>query len=783
MSAADTIRHASVLDSPYVGLNFYTQENAAIFFGRDSERTVLISNLRASRLTLVYAKSGTGKSSLLRAGVAASLADLARRSFDQRGTARNIPVVFSSWRDDPTAELIVEIDKAIRPFLPAAAPSLLPRDRLETAIESANRAADAALLVILDQFEGYLHQPGEARDRLFADELAACINRADLRANFLISLREDAYFALGDVFKGRINNVYGNYFRLEHLTREAAREAIEKPIETFNRLRTDGVPIQIEPGLVDAVLDQFGPDQAAPDQGGAGRPAGENGATPHRYEVHASYLQLVMKRLWDTGLGKGARTLRLQTLNDLGGAERIVRTHVERELGRLTEAERDAAADIFHYLVTPSGTKMALTASDLAAYSGRPVKETNALLQRLAGSDIRILRPVPPPPGRTGGTQFEISHDLLVASIQRWGRHYEEVRREQTREQEKVKEERRARTKKIRGRTFRAVVATAAAALIAVLGIMLAITAIAPSSSERPPVAIGTAVSGFTTTVQFPVVSGIHPGSDITGNVSFTNHTVTTRHVRLTLTAIGATASISPAGVITVPVGHAPSVPFRIIIAADSPIGAASLVVRVVDAASPSLVYNESTLNVTITRPPGFLARYWWAIIGIIALIVLAILAVLWRRAVIRSRKDVRGLIAILSQNGWRLGAELKAPNRWSDVFRFSIRDEGHPDARLDYPQAGLPEYQARRSGPGVVRLTTPYGLRPYEVVVGAPGVYLDHNGLELAFRDTRRPRTAGPSGSVREQNIRPTPAPLPYVPSETRPTSPPSPAPDNPWL
>ena len=103
MSAVDSVRDVSAVDGPYVGLNFYTQENAAMFFGRDTERTVLISNLRASRLTLLYARSGAGKSSLLRAGVAARLAELAQRSLDQRGTARNIPVVFSSWRDDPTA--------------------------------------------------------------------------------------------------------------------------------------------------------------------------------------------------------------------------------------------------------------------------------------------------------------------------------------------------------------------------------------------------------------------------------------------------------------------------------------------------------------------------------------------------------------------------------------------------------------------------------------------------------------------------------------------------------
>jgi len=220
MSTVDAVRYVGALADPYVGLNFYTQENAAIFFGRDRERTVLISNLRAARLTLLYAKSGTGKSSLLRAGVAARLAELAQHSFDQRGTARNIPVVFSSWRDDPTAELTGEIHEAIGPFLTGASPAVPTSNRLDAAIEAASRATDATLLVILDQFEEYLiYRSREARDRPFADELAVCINRADLRAKFLISIREDAYFALGDLFKGRISNVYGNYFHLEHLTR------------------------------------------------------------------------------------------------------------------------------------------------------------------------------------------------------------------------------------------------------------------------------------------------------------------------------------------------------------------------------------------------------------------------------------------------------------------------------------------------------------------------------------------------------------------------------------
>ena len=87
-------------------------------------------------------------------------------------------------------------------------------------------------------------------------------------------------------------------------------------------------------------------------------------------------------------------------------------------------SDREAAVDILHHLVTPSGTKIALAASDLAEYTGRSADETSALLERLAGSDTRILRPVPPPPGRTDGTRFEISHDLLAPAILDWGRRH-----------------------------------------------------------------------------------------------------------------------------------------------------------------------------------------------------------------------------------------------------------------------------------------------------------------------------------------------------------------------
>ncbi|MEM7032746.1 MAG: hypothetical protein AAF629_24555, partial [Chloroflexota bacterium] len=54
---------------PYRGLKAYGLSEAEIFFGRDKEMSDLLSHLRQSRLTILHAESGAGKSSLLQAGI------------------------------------------------------------------------------------------------------------------------------------------------------------------------------------------------------------------------------------------------------------------------------------------------------------------------------------------------------------------------------------------------------------------------------------------------------------------------------------------------------------------------------------------------------------------------------------------------------------------------------------------------------------------------------------------------------------------------------------------
>ncbi len=59
--------------SPYVGLQPYREGDRMFFFGREDESRIIISNLYAAPLTILYGASGVGKSSLLRAGVVPDL--------------------------------------------------------------------------------------------------------------------------------------------------------------------------------------------------------------------------------------------------------------------------------------------------------------------------------------------------------------------------------------------------------------------------------------------------------------------------------------------------------------------------------------------------------------------------------------------------------------------------------------------------------------------------------------------------------------------------------------
>jgi WD40 repeat protein len=387
--------------SPYKGLAAFedSELDASFFFGRDREQGVVTANLTAARLTLLYGLSGVGKSSILRAGVVRRL--------------RALPgplavVVFDGWRDDPGRRLREEV---------AATAGVDPAGSLADTLQAACARLGGELYVILDGAEEYfVYHAEEDEPGTFAADFPDAVLRPRLPAYFLLSLREDALAAL-DRFKTRIPSLYANSLRLEHLDRVAAREAINGPLDRYNRM-TPETPVAIEPELVGAVL-----DQVATGKVDLGRGRGVVDGSSSAGQVETPYLSLVMERLWQAEQSAGSRVLRLSTLIALGGAEQIVRDHLDDALELLPAESQEAAAEMFNHLVTPSGTKIAHSVSDLAEYASVREGELEPVLQTLATE--RILRPVA---GNGGSGRYEIVHDVLANAVLAWRSAYATTR-------------------------------------------------------------------------------------------------------------------------------------------------------------------------------------------------------------------------------------------------------------------------------------------------------------------------------------------------------------------
>lgn len=419
---------------PYKGLRPYTVEDQVYFFGRERDEDIIESNLDSATLTILHGASGVGKSSVLMAGVLPRV----------RETPGVAVVLFREWQ---TTEFLTALKRELLRAVGEKVGGELKADEgksFSDLVRECNQRLGGPVFFIFDQFEEYFQyhaappgdgRPPSAQAEHFDLELARAVNRRDVKAHFLLSLREDSLSKL-DRLSGRIPNLLGNTLRLEHLNRESAEEAIRGPLGKFNDLHPERKPVKIEGGLVKELLDQIEAGGVNLDRDA--RASAQPGAAA--YGIETPFLQIVLERLWEEEektweAAEGESDwLRLETLNRLGGAAEIVRTHLDKVMSELDEIAaargaavtgeraREVAAAVFGFLVTPSLTKWAHTAGDLTSLAGMPADrrpEVEAVLELLASSEVRVLRPVQPPLGQTE-LRYEIFHDVLAPAILAW---------------------------------------------------------------------------------------------------------------------------------------------------------------------------------------------------------------------------------------------------------------------------------------------------------------------------------------------------------------------------
>ena len=386
------------------------------------------------RLTVLYGPSGVGKSSLLAAAVARWLRELPEQP---------VVVVFSSWSDRPGGGdrrrgLLRGGHRADGLPRRGGRARLCRRGARSTSCSTRSRSTSSTT-------------PRAARSSRSSPRSSA----GRCGCNVLLSLREDALAKL-DRFKASIPGILDNYLRLDRLSREAGRAAVVQPLARWHEL--GGEPVEIEPALVEAVLDQVAAGRIRAGLGGSGQVA-EDAARGDGSRRRTS------SSCWSgSGRSSGRRDRRrcaLATLEQLGGAAQIVAAHLERAMDALTPAQQEIASELLRQLVTPSGAKIAHAAADLAGLRGRAGGGG-------ARGPRRARGPAHPAPGETT-ERYEIYHDVLAAPILAWRARYVHA-------QELVEAHRRNRRL--------AVVATAAVAALVVTA-LVAVFALVQRSNAR----------------------------------------------------------------------------------------------------------------------------------------------------------------------------------------------------------------------------------------------------------------------------------------------------------
>jgi hypothetical protein len=449
------------LSGPWIGIRPYqaTLDHANLFFGRASESRKLMDNAQSARLTLLYGKSGVGKSSLLNTGLIHPCRARAIYEYKEFGSAEASVVAFRSWQSDPTTKLPSAIARLVSA---QCGTELDVSDDLQATLQAATEVLRGTLILVLDQFEEYFQYFSSYRDssgpQAFENRLISVLNSRDVPIHVVVSIREDALAWL-DRFKGRVPNLFENYLRIQHLSPQGAHDVIMRPLQVYREQYPEACgPSTAEPGLADTIIAQILESEGISD-----------GDQYDRGRLPAPFLQMVMSRLWQLSSDRGYQSITLGILDELGGAAKIYRGFVESTLRETLDPPMlQAAGEMFQFLVTPSGRKIFQTAPDLARSTGLPPDVVARTIERL--QEQRILIPVPAPRGEVG---FEFAHDVLAQSARKWFEEYEFQRRIDAEKERAEESQRQADRQKAVSRRLTVLTLALASLLLAAIGAVI----------------------------------------------------------------------------------------------------------------------------------------------------------------------------------------------------------------------------------------------------------------------------------------------------------------------
>ncbi len=380
-----------------------------VFFGRDKESSLLATRVQVYRVTVVYGRSGLGKSSLLNAGVTPIMRD---NGF--------LPVVvrLNSIEDSLTRTIAdhVEAEAARQQVEYVAGTTSTPWEYFKS---SEIWKADELQIpvIIFDQFEEvFAINDDEKRDRIIEEvglivrgkpstsddgelrELAEQYGNSAPRLQVVLSIRED-YLGFLEEMADDIPQIFDSRFRVTQLDRNSAREALEKPSHVVGQ-GFDSEPFHIHPDLSENVLTYLESDMAS--------------SLRRKRGVEPFQLQLICKHIEDISVRKqnSGRSDVTVTYADIGGEKGIGRaltdfyTNAVKQLHTWRERRKVRKLCAGH-MISVDGKRQSIEQDTLVHQLGIPLQT----LKKLVESRLFRLET------RANTRYYELSHDTLVQPV------------------------------------------------------------------------------------------------------------------------------------------------------------------------------------------------------------------------------------------------------------------------------------------------------------------------------------------------------------------------------
>ena len=243
---------------PFPGLRPFEPSDSDLFFGREEQVYELLTMLRRYRFVAVLGSAGSGRASLLRAGVLPALAD----GFMMSGSGEWRIADMRPGAGSPVARLADAISDPVFGWGLDAKPGEVQSDlgaggpMLVNAAKLSAAPPGTRFLLIVERFEQVLgfvsrERGGQEEDdaRYFVRLLLQAATSNEPQIYVIVSMRAEFLGHLS-LFPGLVESVNRSVFVVPSLTRDQLRRSIEAPFSTRG--------VAVDPQAVDRILNDAG---------------------------------------------------------------------------------------------------------------------------------------------------------------------------------------------------------------------------------------------------------------------------------------------------------------------------------------------------------------------------------------------------------------------------------------------------------------------------------------------------------------------------------------------